>query len=187
MTTLSAEENKKLSSFSNEFELNKEEALEILIEVGWDMSKAKDFLKKRKKPKEKKLFKVGDIIKCIDNNPGKMPKDCVQFLLTYKKFKVLDVNEKLNIDIGHRLEENGNPYYFSPNRFELLNGTAPTTVVSKSESKIEESENVSPVEKVHQTIFDKAKSKSSPHLTYPQWKEERDRVTKSGEYDYKYK
>jgi hypothetical protein len=57
-----------------------------------------------------------------------MSPDCVDFLLTYKKFRVREVTDKLNIDIGHKLE-NGNPYYFSPNRFELINGVAPLQIV----------------------------------------------------------
>jgi hypothetical protein len=84
-----------------------------------------------KKQKTKKFFKKGDIIKCISNDKGKLPEDCHQFLLTYKKFKVIDVNENLNIDIGHRLQENGHPYYFTPDRFELINGTAPLKTVEK--------------------------------------------------------
>ena len=74
------------------------------------------------KPRED--WQVGDIVVCIDNKTGKLTPDCIEFLLTYKKFKVLVVNDKLNIHVGHMLE-NGNPYFFSPNRFELAEGKAP--------------------------------------------------------------
>jgi len=79
---------------------------------------------KKKKPKEKKMFKVGDIIIRVDDSPGKLTPDCLDFLATYKKFKVLDVNDKLQIHIGH-ISPSGNPFYFSPNRFELIEGKAP--------------------------------------------------------------
>jgi hypothetical protein len=79
---------------------------------------------KKRNPKEKKMFKIGDSIKCIDDKPGKLTPDCIDFLMTYKKFKVLDVNDKWNIHIGH-ISVTGKPYYFSPNRFELIEGKAP--------------------------------------------------------------
>lgn len=103
-------------------------AYEYLDDNDWDMDSAVNakMKGKKKKSKDKKIFKVGDIVKCIDNHAGKnMPPDVIDFLLTYKKFKVRDVNDKLNIDIGHKLAENGNPYYYSPNRFELIDGIAP--------------------------------------------------------------
>ena len=114
------------------------EAEGYLDENDWDINDAISAIKggKKKKPKDKKIFKVGDIIVCIDPKPGKLPADCVDFLMTYKKFKVLDVNEKYNIDLGHKLVENDNPYFFSPNRFELMNGIAP---VMKSDGTIVES------------------------------------------------
>lgn len=83
--------------------------------------------------KEKKVFKKGDVVKCIDADLGKLPVDCHEFIMTYKKFKVLDVNDNFNIDLGYRLQENGNPYYFNPKRFELLNGTAPTVIIGKDD------------------------------------------------------
>lgn len=108
---------------------------EYLDSVNWDIDKTKSLLKsKKKKNKEKKIFNVGDIVICIDNKPGKLPQDCVDFLITYKKFKVLDVNDKFNIDIGHKSAESNNPYYFSPNRFELLNGKAPVKVIDSHEN-----------------------------------------------------
>jgi hypothetical protein len=56
-------------------------------------------------------------------------------MMTYKYFKVIDVNDKLNIDLGHRLADNGNPYYFSPNRFELKDGIAPVKKADGSEEQ----------------------------------------------------
>mgnify|MGYP001247373173 CR=1 FL=1 len=79
---------------------------------------------KKKKPKDKKIFKVGDVVTCLSTKEGKLPPDAIDFLLTYKKFHVLDVNDKLNIDIGH-ISTSGNPFYFAPNRFELIDGIAP--------------------------------------------------------------
>lgn len=71
------------------------------------------------KKKDKKLFKIGDVIVCINTKRGNLPLDCHEFLLTYKKFKVIDISDKLNIDLGYRLAENGNPIFFNSNRFEL--------------------------------------------------------------------
>jgi len=109
----------------------------LLSSSDWNIRKAleKYKLEMKKKPKEKKVFKKGDVVTCIDNSPGKLPPDCAEFLITYKKFKVIDVNDKLNIDLGYKLEETGNPYYFSPNRFELLNGTAPVKIMNSVENE----------------------------------------------------
>lgn len=110
-----------------------EEALE---ESDWDLDKARAYFKtKKKKNKEKKIFNIGDIVICIDSKPGKLPPDCVDFLITYKKFKVLDVNDKFNIDLGHRSAESNNPYYFSPNRFELKDGKAPVRIIGAEETE----------------------------------------------------
>lgn len=127
--------------------IDEDSAYEILDDHGWDMDSAVASMKggKKKKSKDKKIFKVGDIVKCIDNHAGKnMPPDSIDFLLTYKKFKVKDVNDKLNIDIGHRLAENGNPYYFSPNRFELIDGVAPVKK-AEPEKKAEPKPDAKPV------------------------------------------
>lgn len=97
---------------------------EAYDEYDCSVEKAYKALKAGKKPKDKRMFNVGDIVVCIDNKAGKLTPDCLEFLLTYKKFKVLEVNDKMNIHVGHRLE-NGNPYFFSPNRFELAEGKAP--------------------------------------------------------------
>ncbi len=118
----------KIAKLSRLLNIDEDMAEEALMDAGWDLQVAHDMIKggKKKKPKDKKIFKVGDKIVCIDPKPSKtMPPDCIDFLVTYKYFKVIDVNDKLNIDIGHRLAENGNPYYFSPNRFELKDGIAP--------------------------------------------------------------
>jgi len=93
-----------------------------------------------KKVKQKKEFKKGDVIKCVELSQGKIPRDCFEFLLTYKRFKVVDVNEKMNIYLGYNLLENGNPYYFSPNRFELIDGTAPLKDLNTDENVDDEGE-----------------------------------------------
>lgn len=118
----------KIAQLSRDCNIDEDTAEEALSNCGWDLKAANDMIKggKKKKPNDKKIFNVGDKIVCIDPSPSKtMPPDCIDFLVTYKYFKVLNVNIKLNIDIGHKLAENGNPYYFSPNRFELKDGIAP--------------------------------------------------------------
>jgi hypothetical protein len=118
----------KIKEFAKLTKLDPEDADKILRSCNWDLTKALEIhnSEKKKKKKEKKQFKVGDVIKCVDTKKGKLPEECYEFLLTYKKFKVLDVNDKLNIDLGNRLEDTGNPYYYNPNRFELFTGTAST-------------------------------------------------------------
>ena len=140
---------KELMSLSGRDQEDCEEALD---EFDGDMVKALTHLKHvdssgKKKKVDKKIFKVGDVVTCINIDKKKLPPDCYEFLNTYKKFKVLDVNAKLNIDLGHRLETNGNVYYFSPNRFELLVGKAPTTAVAKEPS-------VKPLSEVQQKKLD---------------------------------
>lgn len=74
----------------------------------------------KKKVKEKKKFDIGDILILVNKEKtDKLPTEAKEFLLTYKKFKVLDVKENLNIHIGCLLD-NGNKYYFNPNRFEKM-------------------------------------------------------------------
>lgn len=102
-----------------------EEAMEQLSNMG-----------KKKKPKDRKIFQPGDII-VVKNleDKGKLPPDAYEYLLTYKYFKVIEVNEKLSIHIGHITPETHNPFFFSPNRFELKEGIAP---VKKHEPTPEE-------------------------------------------------
>lgn len=118
----------KIKYFSELTDLDVDDATKLLLSSDWNLTKALELYKvgKKKKKKEKKQFKVGDIVKCVDNKQGKLPEECYEFLLTYKKFKVLDVNDKLNIDLGNRIQETGNPYYYNPNRFELFTGIAST-------------------------------------------------------------
>jgi hypothetical protein len=122
-SSLTPEQKSLIKKFISTLKTDEETAYDFLSQNNWISELAIKNYKNNKKIKAKKLFKVGDIIKCIDINPGKLPNDCYEFLSTYKKFKVLDVNDKLNINVGHRLEESGNFYYFNPNRFELLSGT----------------------------------------------------------------
>jgi len=110
---------------------DKDSCIDALDQNDGDIDAASIYLggAKKKKPKEKKVFKIGDVVVCIDTKQGKLPQDCYEFLLTYKKFRVIDINDKLNIDLGHRLAENGNPFFFAPNRFDLLEGKAPVKVI----------------------------------------------------------
>lgn len=76
--------------------------------------------KEKKTKKEKKKFEIGDnLILTNKDKTGKLPEEAKEFLLTYKKFKVIHINEKFNIDIGCILN-NGNSYYFNPNRFDKI-------------------------------------------------------------------
>jgi hypothetical protein len=76
--------------------------------------------KEKKSKKEKKKFEIGDILILTNKDKtGKLPEEAREFLLTYKKFKVIHINEKFNIDIGCILN-NGNSYYFNPNRFDKI-------------------------------------------------------------------
>jgi len=107
------------------------------------------------KDKEKKVFKVGDEIKCINNKQSKsLPQDAYEYILTFKKFTVIEVNDHLNIDIGHKLA-NGNVYYFSPNRFELIDGTAPTKKIERTPEEIKKLE-----------MLKKKKKEKDPYAKY---------------------
>jgi hypothetical protein len=80
-----------------------------------------DFIKQKemkKEKKEKKVFSVGDVVVCINDKAGKLPPDAVEYLRTFKKFTILDINGALNIDIGYKTSD-GKTFYYSPNRFEL--------------------------------------------------------------------
>lgn len=79
---------------------------------------------KKKKLIYRKIFKPGDIVILTIKNKGKLKYDSYEFLMTYKKFKVIEVNDNFNVHIGYFLDD-GNIYYFSPNRFELIYGKAP--------------------------------------------------------------
>ena len=93
-----------------------DECAAALINTSGDISKAIDMLGKKKK--EKKIFQVGDIVVRTKMDKGKMTDDCMEFLRTYKWFKILHVNENHNIDIGY-LTPAGKTFMFSPNNFEL--------------------------------------------------------------------
>lgn len=137
MPSSKSEKIEKLMSLTD---FDKKDCVQALEDSDWGLDVAYSLLKKKnKKPKEKKVFKIGDILICIDNKLTKnIPEECIIFLNTYSYFKVQDVNEKLNIDIGYKLSTNGNPYYFSPNRFELKEGKAPVKRIGSPEEKIQE-------------------------------------------------
>ena len=150
------------------FGLDPKEASDLLDNCNGDLDLAIEKLgdsidtkaeTKMKEPKSRKLFKVGDIVKCIDPSPDKLPPDCVQFLNTYNSFKVKDVNESLKIDLGYRLESNGHQYFFAPHRFELKNGKAP--LVDKNGKIIPEFVKVepAPMPEIKKNIFDEDKKK----------------------------
>ena len=79
--------------------------------------------KKEKKKKEKKIFNVGDIITIIERKQGKLPQDAYEFLLTYNKFTVKEINDHNNLYLGFdRIgddSEKMEKYFFNSNRFEL--------------------------------------------------------------------
>lgn len=70
---------------------------------------------KEKKPR--KSFKVGDVLMLVDDKQKKLPQEAYDFLMTYGRFDVLEVNEKGNLYLG--FDRNGEKFYFSPNRFDL--------------------------------------------------------------------
>lgn len=78
--------------------------------------------KKDKKKADKKVFSNGDIIICIEPKSKKLTQDAMDFLSTYKYFKIIDVNENFNIDISY-FTQDGKQFYFNPNRFELRDKT----------------------------------------------------------------
>lgn len=96
---------------------DKDECILAYDEAGGDVSDALNKL--GKKPKEKKIFKEGDIVVRIASpDSSKLTPDCQEFLKTYKFFKIIHVNENHNIDIGY-VTPDGKQFYFSPNKFEL--------------------------------------------------------------------
>jgi hypothetical protein len=116
----------KIKEFAKLTGVDEDEAEEILSEYEWDFTKALLEKGRKKKPKDKKIFKVGDKIICIDFKPSKnMEPWCIEFLQTYKYYTVKDVKENLNIDVGLISPASGQAYFFSPNRFELREGKAP--------------------------------------------------------------
>jgi len=74
--------------------------------------------KKEKKKGDKKVFNIGDVVVCTEIKSKKLPQEAIEFLSTFKYFKVIDVNDNYNIDIGYVTAE-GTKFYFNPNRFEL--------------------------------------------------------------------
>jgi NACalpha-BTF3-like transcription factor len=111
--------------------LEREECVKVLKSTNGNLYKAYDYLIKtrgdkikpglepmEKPKKDKKIFKIGDVIIRTKMEQGKLTDDCMEFLRTYKYFKVQEINANLNIDIGYRTPE-GEKYWFSPNNFEL--------------------------------------------------------------------
>ena len=88
--------------------------------------------KKEKKKMDKKIFNVGDIVVCIEIRSKKLSQDAIDFLSTYKYFKILDVNKNYNIDLGYVTSE-GSKFYFSPNRFELKDKPKKKSIVPNEE------------------------------------------------------
>jgi len=80
-----------------------------------------------KPEKEVKHFEVGDVILLIDTKKSnKLPMDAYDFLMTFKKFTVIKVNDKGKLDLGCHISKNEPDgtgvekiYMFAPNRFEL--------------------------------------------------------------------
>lgn len=80
-----------------------------------------------KPEKELKHFEVGDVIVLVDTKKSnKLPMDAYDFLMTYKKFTVIKVNDKGKLDLGCHISKNEPDgtgvekiFTFFPNRFEL--------------------------------------------------------------------
>lgn len=94
---------------------------------------------KDKKPKEEKKFNAGDdLILVNDKQSSKMPQDAYDFLMTFKTFTVLSINDKGKINLGCRISKNENGvgvekiYMFSTDRFELKNPPAKTEIAAVS-------------------------------------------------------
>jgi len=104
---------KKLSDLTGK---SLDDCKKALFITGDVMDDALEYLKGKKK--EKKKFNVGDIVVRTTNDKGKLTEDCMEFLRTYKWFKILHVNENFNIDIGYVTPE-GKTFMFFPNKFEL--------------------------------------------------------------------
>lgn len=133
-----------------------EECIKALKMSNNDANKALELLGGKQK-KEKKLFNVGDIVICVNPKSAKLNQDAIEFLLTYKYFKILDVNENKNIDIGY-INNEGKNFYFSPNRFELRD---------KPKVEKEPVENKSSVQETNpQQEKSQIKTKSDPFGSY---------------------
>jgi len=71
-------------------------------------------------------FKVGDTLVLADNKKSsKIPEDAWDFLMTYKEYDVLRVNDNGKLDLGCHISKNTPEggveklYLFSPKRFAL--------------------------------------------------------------------
>lgn len=119
-----------IDALMNHTGLEREECIKVLKSTNGNLYKAYQYLMKtsnkikpglepmEKPKKDKKIFKIGDVIIRTKMDQGKLTDDCMEFLRTYKYFKVQEINSNLNIDIGYRTPE-GEKYWFSPNNFEL--------------------------------------------------------------------
>jgi len=76
---------------------------------------SKEQPKKEKKPK--KIFNVGDVLTLKKTKQGKLPDEAYDFLMTYGRFDVIEVNENGNLYLG--FDRNGEKFFFNSNRFEL--------------------------------------------------------------------
>jgi len=122
-----------------------------LEEAGGDLSKAVSILKK-KAPKEKKVFQVGDIVVRMQSaDMGKLRPDVADFLRTYRYFKILEINDKKNIDIGYIGPEGR--FWFSPNKFEL-----------RDKPKVDDvKKEINDIEKIENELKKVVSSKPSSH------------------------
>lgn len=104
---------------------SKEDCIEVYKNANGDIKVAFDVLMKIginigdiKKEKEKKIFQVGDMVICTNIKSNKLTQYAIDFLSTYKYFKIIDVNDNKSIDLGY-FTPDGKSFYFNPNRFEL--------------------------------------------------------------------
>lgn len=94
--------------------------------------------------KEIKHFEVGDVILLVNTKKLGLPMDAYDFLMTFKKFTVIKVNDKGKLDIGCYISKNEldgtgvkKVYMFVPSRFELED---------KELAKSREMSNIKPIE-----------------------------------------
>jgi alanyl-tRNA synthetase len=71
--------------------------------------------------KKRKTFQEGDVVVVVKPGQGKLPLEAWEFLRTYKRFKVLSLNENGKINLGCHVTRDGvsKLYFFSTKRFEL--------------------------------------------------------------------
>jgi len=100
-----------------------------LVKKGEKKKKAEGEDGEPKEPKPRKVFKVGDVLVMTNVKQKKLPNDAYEFLTTYGKFTVKEVNENGSLYLGYdRISDETHvmeKYWFSPNRFDLKTDKEP--------------------------------------------------------------